>query len=41
MKAFGKDECQYVKLNVTLPKCTVAWQKLKNNVKIKPHEGLF
>lgn len=40
-KLFDAVENQYVKLSVTVLKCTVAWQKLKNNVKIKPHKGLF
>lgn len=40
-KLFGVAENQCVKLNVTALQCAVAWQKLKNPVKIKPHKGLF
>lgn len=34
-------ENQYVKLYVIDFKSTVVWQKLKNNVKIKPYKGLI
>lgn len=40
-KLFVEADNQYVKLNVEVLQWTVAWQKLKNNVKIKPHKGLF